>query len=178
MADDYQLRGVRDGDMPYVFATWMRWARASAPWLRLLPDRVFWSDRHGYRAHVEATIKRAKVTVACDPEAPDNIFGYVVAEAPRLLHFVYVDRVMRGRAGGTLAEGIGTGLLKAALPMFGREEVVTTLDRPAFSVMARKWRLRFDPFAAPISGGDFKQWARAWRESLSTYTGEEVADGR
>lgn len=163
----YVLRAPREGDTAYIFATWMRWARKFAPWLRLLPDRVFWSDRLGYRAHVESLLRRSMVRVACDPDAPDSIFGYVVAEPPRLLHFVFVDRMMRGRAGGTLPESIGVGLVRSVLPTFGSEQITTTLDRPAMIVAVGKWNLRFDPFAAPIVGGEFNRWARAWRESVS-----------
>lgn len=160
-------RQMQPSDAPFIFSSWMRWARSSAPCLRHLSDRVFWSDRFGYRAHVEALIKRSRVLVACDPECPEMLFGYAVAEPPRTLHFVYVTRDMRRRADGHLPESIGGSLVRALLPMWGREEITVTLDRPAMSVHAQRHRLTFDPAAVPLVGDWFKRWAHdAWRSRM------------
>lgn len=161
-----QYRELRDTDAPFVFSSWMRWARQLSPCLRHLPNRVFWSDRHGYRAHVEALLAKSRVLVACDPEQPEVIFGYAVGDpATRTLHFVYVDRPMRRRAGGTLPVGIGMSLVEALLGVTLRRDALTvTIDRPAMSVWAQRYRLRFDPMAVPLVGEWFKAWARdAWR---------------
>lgn len=151
-------RLMQESDAPFVFSSWMRWARANAPLLRSLSDRAYWSDRHGYRAHVESLVKRSQVLVACDPECPEMIFGYAVAEPPKTLHFVFVTRDMRQRAEGRLPQSIGGTLVRSLIPAFGREETTATLDRPAFALFAKRHKLGFDPLAVPLAGEWFKQW--------------------
>lgn len=158
-------RQMRPEDAPFVFGTWTRWVRSYGRWLRLLPDRVFFNASRGYRAHVEQVVARSRVLVACDPDAPEVIFGYAVAEPPRLLHMVYVRGDMRRRW------RIGSDLARALIPKFGQEETVCTMDRPAFDVFARKFRLKFNPFATPIVGSEFREWADALRDSFDAVRG-------
>jgi hypothetical protein len=94
------------------------------------------------------------------------MLGYAVAEPPRLLHFVFVDRDMRKRAGGRLPSSVGLDLVSALLPVFGRKEVSVTLDLSEFASTAKRFKLRFDPQAVPVVGYEFSRWLRAWRESL------------
>ena len=51
-------------------------------------------------------IHNSTITLACDPDDPDTVWGYVCTDGD-LLHFIYVKSAFRGF-------GIGGGLLRAA----------------------------------------------------------------
>lgn len=95
---DVAIRGFRPTDIKLIMNSWMRGWRASRPdWGRLLYTRVA-------SARIKRILsRRPAIRVACSPLDTNEIYGYIVAEAP-LVHFVYVKRAYRGN-------GIATQLL-------------------------------------------------------------------
>jgi hypothetical protein len=161
MSEPVLYRAMRDSDAPYIFSTWMKWARNRGRWVQRMPNRVFWDDQFGYRAHVEYILRRSKVIVACDPESEDYVFGYAVGEPPHVMHFVFVDVRMRQRAKGLLADSIGRCLVD--LLRLNSKVTATMDDREGG--LPDGWTL--DPFITPLAGVEFAAWARGWRDSVS-----------
>ncbi len=64
----------------------------------------------GYRSaqfwRVARLLERSQALVACDPDDPDHLLGWVVSSGP-LLHYVYVSHLRR-------REGLASHLLAAA----------------------------------------------------------------
>lgn len=105
MTDDpIKIRQVVAGDLPYVFSTWLRDLRDAdgGP----LPDDLFFQ---AHRVLIERLLGDPTVValVACAADAPNEIWGYVVAEPKETLWWVQTRKASRGR-------GLAKMLLTAA----------------------------------------------------------------
>lgn len=102
--DPVKIRQVGPGDLPYLFATWLRDLRDAdgGP----MPDDLFF-DAH--RALIERLLSDPNVTalVACAADDPNEILGYVVAEPKEVLWWVQTRKALRNR-------GLAKMLLSAA----------------------------------------------------------------
>jgi GNAT superfamily N-acetyltransferase len=118
-------------DDPLVYSSWIQQVNDVPP--------LAGTDPRGHRAVVTALLARAGATVACNPGAPDQIYGYVCAETPDVLHFVYVRNTWR-------RFGIGSLLLASVLPCFKREPIFATHATRALRHLRGPWRLEFNPY--------------------------------
>jgi GNAT superfamily N-acetyltransferase len=92
--DPVLIRQVVPGDLPYIFATWLRDLRDAdgGP----LPDDLFFQ---AHRALIERLLSDPSIAalVACAADAPDEILGYVVAEPKETLWWVHTRKPLRNR---------------------------------------------------------------------------------
>ena len=117
---DVAIRPAVPDDMRLVWSATLKSLRERYPYRHAEP--------HAYNvamtAELTALTARASVAVACDPDEPSTLFGFVIFE-PTALHYVYVKFAFRGY-------GVARELLTHACPTFGREPAVCThLPEPA-----------------------------------------------
>ena len=99
-----------DRAIRFVLDSWCKTVAAEPPW-------NFGSTRHTpppphplliyeHDTILKKIIHKSTITLACDPDDPDTVWGYVCTDGD-LLHFIYVKSAFRGF-------GIGGCLLRAA----------------------------------------------------------------
>jgi hypothetical protein len=82
-----------------------------------------------------------KVVVACAPEAPEHVFGWVCASpSERMLHFVYVSWAER-------RFGVGSSLIRSVFDQVGEKPIVLTHWTRVAPCYFEKWLLKYNPFA-------------------------------
>jgi hypothetical protein len=112
--------------------------------------------RRRYRPMVLNLIHGCSVIVACLPDQPDEIAGFIIFEkfeGVPVIHWVHTR-------GPFLRQGIGTSLIKAAIPSFGVETTLVSHKlnpgigehqfKITFRQMKEKYLLCFDPFLVDL----------------------------
>lgn len=99
------LRGPLPSDFPFVLSSWLRSYRKARA-VSQVSGLVYFQ---GQEERIRRIASRANVAVACNPEDPSTILGYVVFEpAPSggVVHYVYVKELVRrcGLASRLMAE--------------------------------------------------------------------------
>lgn len=126
------IRAAAEADEHLILDSWWNQALAFEP-LRALPPPL----RLAYRSTLLRTARRCGAGVACHPEHPEQIYGWICAEALNgedILHQVYVRSTFR-------EDGIGTDLMRAAFPRFGKNRICCTHIGSAFSYRREPWKL-------------------------------------
>src|SRR5690349_19040010 len=94
----WRIRPGNEGDVPFIFSTWLRNYYADGEGERLkrrITKSVFMFGQH---ALIERLLKSSHVAVACNPSDPAQIYGYAVGETKgdvAALHYVYVKPPFR-----------------------------------------------------------------------------------
>lgn len=125
-------------DQGLVLASWCRQIRRLPPFGRM-SGREF--DAHHRR--LERLLERCPPTIACEPEHPDQVFGWICGEVhpdgARVLHFVYVRNTWR-------QQGIARYLLELQFASrAGEHDLLCTHRGRSTPHLETKWRLRYDP---------------------------------
>jgi hypothetical protein len=130
----------RDREESYVYDNWIRCLADDLD----IPDSdkergAFWRAQ---KKAIGKLLERSTALVACSPRDENTIFGFIVAEPPERVHFVYVRKNMRGG-------GICRALVEAAR----LADVCTATSHTSwgFPRLARLFE-RLD--LEPIVGGD------------------------
>jgi hypothetical protein len=92
---NFAVRPFRDEDIPFVFSSWLKSYRDS-PAVRSVPNTNYYAGQHSL---IEGLLQQpnAVILVACDPNDPSAIFGYMVAQTdPAVFHFFYTKHAFRG----------------------------------------------------------------------------------
>ena len=84
------VRAMEPGDRQFVLDHWLNSERKLT---RLPPARFFPWRRPIAEHHVD----HGGVIVACAPESPGTIYGWLCASAPGVIEYAYVIPVARGR---------------------------------------------------------------------------------
>jgi hypothetical protein len=119
------------GDEPLVYSSWIRQVADLPP--------LAGTDPREHRDVIGALLARSLVLVACNPACPDQVYGYVCAEPPDALHFVYVRNTWR-------RFGIGSLLVGQILPGFKQDTTYVTHATRALRHLRGPWRLVFNPY--------------------------------
>jgi ribosomal protein S18 acetylase RimI-like enzyme len=96
-----------------------------------------WRKHH---AIVEGLLSRSTAIIACNPEDPDHIVGYIVFE-DGVIHWLYVKKPFRQR-------GIGRELLAIAYKDFADEQVHYSHSSRIARAVAQKIGAIYDPYLA------------------------------
>lgn len=99
------IRPAEMGDRGYIVQTWLESYRPS-PWAQQLPDFGYWSH-FGHVGLVEALMDRSHVLVACLPERPSWIYGWLAGDHDDLNYAFVRLEFRRQGIGRVLYEAMG-----------------------------------------------------------------------
>lgn len=91
MYQNFVVRRANDTDLSLIVSTWLHGLYHSNTWFNEIEKDVFWEN---YRKVIEAILAYSDVNVACLPDEPDVILGYVVYTGP-ILHWIFVKKAFR-----------------------------------------------------------------------------------
>ena len=100
-----RLRTLTEEDSPFIFNSWLKSYRFSH-FGEKITNTIYFEDHHKI---IDNILKKNQVIIACNPEDPSQLYGYIVAgreDSILVLHFVYVKHTFRNM-------GIGKTLLDA-----------------------------------------------------------------
>lgn len=132
----YKIRGMLESDIPFIYDTWMKCMETSSPIGRLMHARVY---KKNLRAMIDGILKISQVSIACNPEDPDQVYGYVVH---RMLHsipvisFVHVKHTFRNMR-------ICANLL---IPITEGKACIATSKHEYLGRVFRKYNIVYNPF--------------------------------
>lgn len=97
---------VRPGtadDVDFIYATWLRSYRHSSAFAAPISNEIFFPSHHLIVERILAR-KSTSVYIACLPEDPQTIFGYLITEGfyKPIIHFIYVKEAFRKQSIATI----------------------------------------------------------------------------
>lgn len=95
MSNPWKLRTATNQDISFLFSSWLKSFRES-PTMQPITTATYYDYFH---RTLESVYAKSAVIVACDPEDPNTVYGYAVAELKEetlVLHWVYVKFSFRG----------------------------------------------------------------------------------
>lgn len=138
-------RRMEEGDTGFIFSTWLKSYRNSE-WAKSMSNDVFFSNHKEIVRKILAN-PNTTVTLICANDAPDQIYGYVVAEivgASAIVHFLYVKYNFRKMGMmGELMEELGYLSTPDAQSNF-----ITHLPRN-YTTLKDKYSLEYCPYLLP-----------------------------
>lgn len=104
----FTLRQANPSDESFIYNSWLK-SYKNSDFARSIPARTYYAMHH---LVIERILSRpsTQVLVACDPTAPDVLYGYVVMESVgdlSVVHYCYVKQAFRRL-------GIASALLASA----------------------------------------------------------------
>lgn len=85
------IRKLRADDIAYITSTWMNSYRSNNQFPHEMKHRIYSAEHNRI---INSILSDAKVLVACDPVAEDNILGYLVSSGKvmdlDIIHYIYI----------------------------------------------------------------------------------------
>jgi hypothetical protein len=93
----------RVGDSDFIYSTWIR-SFADSGYARAIPKPIYNLSQRG---RIEGILDKEETycLVACDAMEPTLIYGWLVGEAPNIIHYIYCKMDYR-------QQGVGKALLE------------------------------------------------------------------
>lgn len=144
MSLEVGFRPADPEDQNFIYDSWLRSYRDGSLHARAMPARIYYNNHK----HVIARIlDLSSVLICCNPEDPDQIFGYVVYEATKgkvtVFHYLYVKTTYRNL-------GIANLIFKESLKISEHDKEfpsVCTHETHAWHNKLRdKWDMIFNPY--------------------------------
>lgn len=88
------IREASEGDVSFLFSSWLKSFRKGTMCYGV-DDTIYFNEQHKL---VERLLLSSKVLLACEPEDPANIYGYLVYEKIdniMVIHYAYVKHTFR-----------------------------------------------------------------------------------
>ena len=136
------IREARPSDLALVYSAWINSLGRRRPFSAL--------DRNWFSAATHALVTclmdnpDVGATMACNPDRPDQAYGYSVHGPGRVLHWLYVRHKWRRAS-------IGSQLMIDAFGGFD-EPIEITVRTPAIAHLEQKWNLRYRSHALCEAG--------------------------
>lgn len=146
-----QIRKMNEADIPYIYSSWLEdylsshhyklergKTKTMQSFVALMPRELYFKEQ---RAIIDRILKKSTVTIACNQEDENQIFGYAVHRYVGdidILSWIYVRPVYRGF-------GIGGMLLQK----IGKPDVVTHMT-PIRRWFLKKYDLIYNPYMESI----------------------------
>lgn len=124
---NYTIRPFTETDRSFIFSTWLLGLYHGNDWFGEIDKDVYFKQ---YQQVIDALLKKSEVRVACLPDEPDVVLGYV-AYTGNTLHWVFVKKAWRKL-------GIATALVPENV------QVVSHLTKVGKSLRKPTWS--FNPF--------------------------------
>jgi len=131
------LRRADEKDISFIFNSWLKSYRNSL-FAKSVSNTIYFSEHHKI---VEKLAKTSEIIIACNPDDPEQIYGYACAEKIDgifCLHYIYVKQPFRRL-------GVGNFLLNA----FDRdisEPAVHTHQTKIAELLAAKFNTVYHPY--------------------------------
>ena len=133
---EYKIRSAQGSDLAFIFDTFLKSYKMSSPVGRACRNGIFFDN---YRLVLDDILENAKTYVACLPDEPTVIFGYLIADKATI-HYVFVKEAFRNL-------GIDKALYNEALieadPMFG---FLYTTHKTNYSDKIESFKVPYNPF--------------------------------
>lgn len=142
-------------DHPFIYNSWLKSFRTYSSWATQVAPTIFFAN---HKMVIAKLLEEAGVLVACNPDLPDQIFGYAVftqtGSNVTVLHYVYVKHPFRkmGVAGGLVATVRSESNHDKALPMIATHipDKALPMDEGVWdsmwNVLRLKWDLIYNPY--------------------------------
>lgn len=118
-----------------VLNSWLRSDRDNGR-NRLMSQETYYD---GFRGECVKKLDAGYVTVACNPEDEDQIYGWACSNGTAL-HYVYVKMTFRGN-------GIAGALVREAVPGWASVTTPVTTAGKFHREWAAKYNLKYDPYS-------------------------------
>ena len=100
----YELRFMREGDIPFIMSTFLKGVYYGNSHYELIDKDIFMGN---YKHFIQVLLDKSAVVVACLKDDHDVILGYsVVSPSAKIIHWCYVKSAWRNK-------GIGRSLVPA-----------------------------------------------------------------
>lgn len=134
-----RVRPATDQDISFIFNSWLKSFRDSGVLSRSVPNTIYFQNHHKI---LQKILKRSQANIACNPQDPSQIYGYIVGEYIEgifILHYVYVKHSFRKM-------GIGKELLNSFDHDTGNASCCSHLTK-----MAEKFLLKYNMIYHPYT---------------------------
>lgn len=132
------IREADQGDVSFIFSSWLKSFRGGAM-AKYVENTIYFSEHHKL---VERLLKRSKTVVACNPEDPATIYGYLcyeIVEGIFCVHYGYTKQPFR-------VLGVLRQLLHSTGHDFARGTGLATHQNQVGARMALKYNLVYHPY--------------------------------
>lgn len=132
----FSIRLVQSSDIAFIYSTWLNATKYDSDIGKNIRKSVFFEH---YRLVIDHILSKetTNVLVACKPDEPSVIFGYLVSE-PETIHFCFVKESFRNL-------GIARSLYESAFSDSGEGAVSTTHETQFAEEIIRK-HFDYNPF--------------------------------
>ena len=129
---DCIVRGVVDSDKSFIYNSYLLNCRETYP-LNVIPKSIYFP---GQQRCIDHILTIGTTLVACFPEDPNEILGYVIFEPgdTPVLHYVYSRRSGRGVFRSLMTAAVGDSKLVVATHVPRRWKKLKELLEPAHVV--------------------------------------------
>lgn len=131
------LREANEQDVGFIFNSWLKSFRG-APYNKTIVNSVFFTEHHKV---IERILKTSSVIIACNPEDPSQMYGWICAETIDnvfCMHFLYVKHSFRNL-------GLARILFNAFTHESGEAGIYTHYTR-ASDKLCEKFGLIYHPY--------------------------------
>ena len=133
----FAIRRASGEDAAFVFAYWLQDYFERSRFAKGISKTDFMRFHH---LVLERVIARSVVYVACDTEAPEVAYGFIVVEGDATLHYLYVKRRFR-------RQGVAAALMAAAGLRSASSFIFTHLTDDGITLRRLYPEARYLPYA-------------------------------
>jgi len=126
------VRSATKQDISFITATWMR-ALWHSGMYKHIRKQIFMTEHHDA---IQRRIRALECVVACNPDDPYVIYGYLVFSRPNVVHFAYTKGSFRGM-------GIAKNLIGQSIDS---DNIVYTHQTDYSKELARDKDITFNPY--------------------------------
>jgi hypothetical protein len=134
----YVLRSMVPDDEAFIFTSWIKGFHQVTP-MNFCPSSVYLPQQ---RLIITRLLETATTLVACLPEKPDDIIGYIVYEIVgglMVVHWMYVKSLFRHNT-------VATSILQSLYPGVTTDPIVVTHNFNAFRDVRHRFNIQYDPY--------------------------------
>ena len=130
-----RTRPADPSDINFILNSFLRSLR-SYPALKHVPNELYYYEQTRV---VEKLLKESITLILCNPEIPDQIYGYIIANPNEETHFVYVKYTYR-------KFGFARKLLEAAHPLLYKKTLRASYTCRNWPEVSAKFRHIHSPY--------------------------------
>lgn len=126
------IRTAEKKDISFITATWMR-ALWHSGMYKHIKKSIFMTEHHDA---IQKRMRALECVVACNPDDPYVIYGYLVFSRPNVIHFAYTKGSFRNM-------GISRELIRKSIES---DEIIYTHQTDYSREIAKDKQITFNPY--------------------------------